>query len=113
LIAEALRYRISPGSHVEIYSSDLRRTRQTADAIGDLLGVPVIREPGLREKSYGEAEGRPQAWLDERFAPPPATGNRIHHDEGIPGAETRWTFGTRVYAAMDRILASEREHQVV
>jgi probable phosphoglycerate mutase len=112
-IGAALRARTPAGSAVELCSSDLRRTLQTARAIGAALNVPVTTDPRLREKSYGEAEGRPQAWLDERFVPPPAVGDRLHHDEGIPGAETRWSLATRVYACLDRILESAAEHQVV
>ena len=37
----------------------------------------------------------------------------MHHDEGITGAETRWAFAIRLYAAMDRILESGCEHQVI
>lgn len=112
-IGEALRARTPLGAEVELYSSDLQRALQTARVIGGLLRVDVTADRGLREKSYGEAEGRPQAWLDQRFVPPPPFGDRMHHDEGVPGSETRWSFATRVYSAMERILESDREHQVI
>ncbi|MCY0939905.1 histidine phosphatase family protein [Streptomyces antarcticus] len=103
-IARALRTEIPEGAEVELISSDLRRTRRTAQEIGGLLGVEAALDPRLREKSYGEAEGRPQEWLDKRFVPPPATGDRMGHDEGIEGAETRAEFAGRIYEAMDGIL---------
>ncbi len=112
-IGAAVRARIPGGSEVELISSDLQRAQQTAQAIGDLLHVPVTLDHCLREKSYGEAEGKPQAWLDERFIPPPPTGERMHHDEGVPGAETKWSLATRVYASVDRILESTCETQVI
>ena len=112
-IAGALRERIPAAATVEVHSSDLRRALQTAVTVAARLGVDVRTDPDLREKSYGEAEGRARAWLDERFVPPPEAGDRLHHDEGIPGSETRWTFATRAYAALDRILAGDAEHQVV
>lgn len=112
-IATRIRELVPVGVPVEVHTSDLARTVQTATAIGNRLGVVPIRSPGLREKSYGEAEGRPQAWLDARFVPPPATGGRMDHDEGIPGAETRRQFARRVYAAVDDVLASPCAHQVV
>lgn len=37
----------------------------------------------------------------------------MHHDEGVAGAETKWSFATRVYACMERILAGCAEHQVI
>ena len=92
-----------PSAGVRIVSSDLLRTRQTAEVIADALGVPVELERGLREKSYGVAEGRPQSWLDERFITPPSAGERMDHDEGIDGSETKLEWFTRVYAAMERL----------
>ncbi|MER5868385.1 histidine phosphatase family protein [Streptomyces sp. NPDC002044] len=112
-IARALRTEIPEGADVELISSDLRRTRRTAREIGGLLGVEAVLDPRLREKSYGEAEGRPQEWLDKRFVPPPATGDRMGHDEGIEGAETRAEFAARIYEAMDGILRHPYEHQVI
>lgn len=112
-IGAALRTRIPADSAVDLFSSDLQRTHQTARAIGTALGVEATLDPDLREKSYGAAEGRPQAWLDKRFVAPPAAGDRMHHHEGVEGAETRHDLGTRVYAAVERVLVSDREHQVV
>ncbi|WP_029088016.1 histidine phosphatase family protein [Brevibacterium album] len=112
-VASALRARIPDDAEAELLSSDLLRTRQTAEAIADLLAVPVRCDPRLREKSYGEAEGRPQSWLDARFLPPPTCGGRLHHDEGISGAETLAELGTRVGAAVDDLVAREAEHQIV
>ncbi|MEU3626137.1 histidine phosphatase family protein [Amycolatopsis coloradensis] len=110
-IAESLHAKVP--EDVELYSSDLRRTARTAEVIGERLGVTPVWDRRLREKSYGEAGGKPQEWLDRRFVPPPAAGERLGHDEGIPGAETKGAMAARVYAAMDSILESDREHQIV
>jgi probable phosphoglycerate mutase len=112
-IARAIAEQIPRGSTSEVYSSDLRRTQAVATEIGAALDVPVVSDRGFREKSYGEAEGRPQAWLDERFIPPPATGDRMGHHEGVVGSETKQDFATRIYAAVDRALTSEVEHTVI
>jgi probable phosphoglycerate mutase len=112
-IAEALAGRVPADAAVEVFSSDLLRARRTAEVVGKRLGVDVVLDADLREKSYGEAGGRPQAWLDERFIPPPAVGERMRHDEGVSGAETKWELAVRVYAALERILRSKVEHQVV
>ncbi|MEV0294753.1 histidine phosphatase family protein [Nocardia sp. NPDC050710] len=112
-IAAALRARIPERAEVELYSSDLQRAEQAALVIGELLHVRPVLDPRLREKSYGEAEGRPQEWLRQRFVPPPAAGERMRHDEGVPGAETMAVFARRVYAAIGDILRQDREHQIV
>jgi len=111
--AEALRDRVDAAARVALASSDLRRTRETATAIGAALGVDPVLDPRLREKSYGEAGGRPQAWLDERFVPPPAVGDRLRHHEGIIGAETRLDVAVRVYLAMTDLLAQDTDELVV
>jgi probable phosphoglycerate mutase len=112
-IARILRERIPDGAHVEVITSDLLRTRQTAEAIGEAFSLKPILEPRLREKSFGEAEGGPQAWLDERYVPPPATGDRLEYDTGVPGAETYGTVARRVYQAVDELSARPAEHQIV
>ncbi len=113
LIGQRLRDVIPGDALVEIHSSDLQRAYQTAEAIALRIGAPIQATADLREISYGDAEGRPQAWLDERFVFPPRTGNRLDHRFGIAGAETRRQFGTRIYRAMDRILASPCPYQII
>ncbi|WP_250028388.1 histidine phosphatase family protein [Paractinoplanes maris] len=109
-VAETLAVR---APQAEVHSSDLLRTRRTAEVIAAKLGTSVLLDSDLREKSFGEAGGRPQSWLDERFIPPPASGERMRHDEGLPGAETKWDLAVRVYAAVERILTSDAPHQVI
>ncbi|MDQ3527224.1 MAG: histidine phosphatase family protein, partial [Actinomycetota bacterium] len=77
-IAAAIRRLVPDGARAELFSSDLRRTAQTAQTIGTALNGGPVLLPDLREKSYGQAGGRPQAWLDERFVPPPAAGERMN-----------------------------------
>jgi probable phosphoglycerate mutase len=112
-IGQRLRQLVPEDAPTEITSSDLRRTRQTAEAIARALRTPIRTTPDLREISYGQAEGQPQSWLDAGFAHPPPAGNRLDHDVGIPGAETRRRFATRIYRAMDHILASPWPYQIV
>lgn len=114
-IAEELARRTDPRARrgVEVISSDLARAHQAATIIAERLGSELRLDADLREKSYGEAEGRPKAWLQERQIPLPDRGERLDHDEGIPGAETRLQLATRAYAAMERLLASPADTHVV
>ncbi|MFE6901305.1 histidine phosphatase family protein [Streptomyces sp. NPDC057717] len=112
-IAQALRARIPGGAGVEVFSSDLQRTSRTAEEVAELFGVKPILDRRLREKSYGEAEGKPQEWLDRRFVPPPAVGERMDHDENVKDGETKAAWAQRVYAAMDEILQSSCAHQIL
>ena len=112
-IAARLRELVPLDAEAELFSSDLQRTVQTAIPIAAALGVRPTFMHGLREKSYGVAGGRPQSWLDERFVPPPPTGERLNHDEGIAGAETKLEWVKRVYEAMHVVLARPSAHQVI
>ena len=40
-----------------IYASDLARARETAEIVGERLGLPIALEPDLREKDWGTWEG--------------------------------------------------------
>jgi 2,3-bisphosphoglycerate-dependent phosphoglycerate mutase len=112
-IAGFLRVAIPRDAVTQLVSSDLTRTAQTAAVIGAALDVEVEFDADLREKSYGVAEGRPQSWLDQRFIFPPAQGERLEHDEGIEGGETKRAWVERAHAAMARIERIDAEHRVI
>ena len=85
---------------LRLVSSDLTRTRQTADAIAETVGLPVELDERLREQHYGTAEGQPVG--THPYEPLPKTGERMHFVSG-PGVETRAAWAQRVYAATDEI----------
>ena len=110
-IASALATSVQPDA--ALYSSDLRRTAQTAAAIGEQLDLQPIWLAELREKSYGAGEGKPDAWFRERFVPPPLDGERMDHDEGLEGAETKLQWARRVYAGMEMILSDSPRQKII
>jgi len=95
----------------QIVSSDLTRTRETAEAIAARFGTDFSTTNDLREISFGPAEGKPQAWLDERFEPAP-DDDRLDF-RNSHGGETRRELATRIYRAMDAILDADGSPQVV
>lgn len=110
-IAHSLSQRVVDGKTVAIFASDLRRTRQTADVIASSLGVEPLFDADLRERSCGEAEG---ALVGEiPFVPPPAVGDRLRHDDGVPGSETKLAVATRLYRAVDRVVARGTPESIV
>lgn len=100
----------APPQATALTSSDLRRTRRTAEAIAARLDVDPLLDPGLREQSYGAAEGLPVGTID--FTPLPVAGDRIRHHDGVTGSETRLDLATRAYAALDRVIERGAEHSV-
>lgn len=113
--AEAIAARLSDlcaGQASGLISSDLLRCSETADIIGRQLKLTPRMTPDLREMSCGVAEGKPQAWLDTRRLPVPEQGG-LDDTGGIQGAETRRQTGTRIYRAMDEILADPADCQII
>jgi uncharacterized phosphatase len=55
--AHALAERLASDEIAAIYASDLARARETAEIVGARLGLPVVLEPGLRERDWGSWEG--------------------------------------------------------
>ena len=47
-----------------IYASDLARARETAEIVGERLGLPVVLDSDLREKDWGTWEGLTAAERD-------------------------------------------------
>lgn len=50
-----------------VYTSDLRRARDTATPVADLAGLTVRCDPRLRERSYGPWEGLTRAQVKAQF----------------------------------------------
>lgn len=53
-----------------LVTSDLTRARQTADVVGQVLGLTPVLEPALREQSLGSLEGLPAGELVAEATPP-------------------------------------------
>jgi probable phosphoglycerate mutase len=67
--ARRVGHALSSEELAAIYSSDLGRAHETARAIGDASGIPVVAHPGLRERRFGMFEGKTfdeirQTWPD-------------------------------------------------
>jgi isoleucyl-tRNA synthetase len=66
--ARGLAQMIANGGGVDvIISSDLTRTKQTAETVGQILNVPVEFDERLREYNFGVYNGRPSAEFDTEF----------------------------------------------
>ncbi|RWR20655.1 histidine phosphatase family protein [Microbacterium enclense] len=90
------------GRDVVVVSSDLSRAAETADTIADALGTVVTRRlPGLRERSYGEAEGMDAAGFAAAYGP--------WHAAEVPGAEAWPVVRERALAALAEVVAETPE----
>ena len=55
------------GRRMVVLTSDLFRAQQTAHAFADVLGLPVVCDRRLRERSFGEWEGLTRAEIKARL----------------------------------------------
>lgn len=88
-----------------VYTSDLRRARETAAPITARLGCVARRRPDLRERGMGAAEGRTFEDL-AREHPEAVRAYKAHEDrDAIPGMEPIAAFRARVLQAIADIAA--------
>ncbi|WP_159911710.1 histidine phosphatase family protein [Pantoea sp. 18069] len=89
----------------QIYSSDLQRAYQTAQAVAGTTGAPLAADPGLRERSFGVHEGRTFAELEAEL-PDIALRWRQRDPEFTPeGGESLVMLRDRVKATVERLAA--------
>ena len=65
-IAEKLKQELD-GRAVVLYTSDLKRAKQTADCIASRLGVVPMVRTELRERNLGRCCGKSVQWLRENL----------------------------------------------
>lgn len=90
-----------------LYSSDLRRALESAAPIAEALGLETRADPGLRERSLGDAEGSPNASLGpERSGV--RDGRVVDADAAPTGGESVRQLYDRAVSCAARILSSHR-----
>ena len=96
-----------------IYASDLSRAWDTARAVAASLGLGVLAEPRLRERAFGQFEGRTFADI-EANSPDEARRWRTRDPEFAPeGGESLIVFRQRVTAVAAELAARHPGEQVV
>jgi probable phosphoglycerate mutase len=94
-----------PGEITAIVASPLRRTRQTAAAVGAATGLPVSADAGWAEVDFGEWEGLTRAETAERW-PDELAGWEADTAVAPPGGESFDAATRRVLGALDALLTS-------
>jgi 2,3-bisphosphoglycerate-dependent phosphoglycerate mutase len=101
--AEACAVRLTHEGITHVYSSDLGRTRCTAEILNAPLKLPINFDASLRERCYGVGEGRLYAELDIEY--PELFSRERMTDENycLPNGESSAQLRARVIAALTRI----------
>jgi probable phosphoglycerate mutase len=94
-----------------LYSSDLQRTRDTAAVTAQLLQLPVIPEPGLRERNYGEYQGLTQAEIATRADYERYINRDVNFSFG--NGESLNVFSERIKTTINRLAARHVGENIV
>lgn len=95
-----------------IYSSPLKRTRQTADILAGSLNIPVIDEPRLMEIHQGDWQTRLRSEIEALY---PELFSEWETNPWMvtpPGGEHLSEVQSRVYAALDEIIRVESHSKI-
>src|ERR1700752_1336173 len=111
--AEALTERLRPHRLDAVVSSDLARALTTGRIVAEGLGVPLIREPGLREANIGEAEGLYWPEVKRRFGETLTERWFTDDDAAFPGGESGLETRTRGLLALRRFAAEQPYRRIV
>ncbi|MBQ6559203.1 MAG: histidine phosphatase family protein [Erysipelotrichaceae bacterium] len=97
------------GQDVTVYSSDLKRAKQTAAEIAKYLGTEPILRQELRERNLGKCCGKSVQWLRENMECEEKTvDDRIFSD-----AESRRDAWNRLLSFFNEIMASDEENIII
>jgi len=83
-----------------LYSSDLRRAKQTAEIIGECVGIEPIYDEDLREFNNGQAADMTVEEAQNIQLP---LSRPLVEYRPYPGAESWWEMAERVSVALDAI----------
>ena len=89
-----------------IYSSDLSRARETAEAAARALGLPLRTDAGLRERCFGIWQGHTYAEVEQRWPEQSERWRRRESDFGPAEGETLQGFYERAVATATRLAAA-------
>lgn len=89
-----------------VYSSDLARARETAQAVAAAHGLAVLDEPGLRERAFGRFEGLTFREIEERWPDESARWRARESDFAPGGGEALCDFYARCVDTATRLASA-------
>ena len=107
-IGEKLKAELD-GRKFVMYSSDLLRAKQTAENVGNYLGITPIFKSELRERNLGKCCGKSVQWLRENIEQQEKTiDDRLFSD-----AESRRDEWNRLKPFFDEIMTNDEESIII
>lgn len=107
-IGEKLKSELS-GKTFVMYSSDLKRAKQTAEYIGVNLDISPILRTELRERNLGRCCGKSIKWLRENIE----MQEKTIDDKLFSDAESRRDEWNRLKPFFDEIMSNDEENIII
>lgn len=104
-----LKEELSKDSVYVMYSSDLKRAKQTAEIVGKHLNLEPIINEALRERNLGSAVGKSVQWLRENQT----AWEKTIDDRCVPDAESRRETWKRLEPFYNDIVSSEDKNIII
>lgn len=110
--AESLAARLADEPLDLVVTSDLLRTRQTAQPLLNARAVPTLADAGWREQAFGVLEGLDAETIRQRH--PEVWTAWLRHDADLapPGGESNRQFHSRVLAALRALVAAQAGRRI-
>lgn len=96
-----------------IYASDLLRAWQTALSIADVADCPLTPHAGLRERGFGDFEGKTYAEIEATWPDLSLQWRKRVPDWAPPGGESLLTMRERVQHTVTSLAAKHLGGQIV
>lgn len=97
-----------------LYSSDLARARQTAQAIIELTALDPVVTDQLRERHYGAFQGLTYEEARARYPDDYARFSGRARDSALPGGgESLQAFNARITATLEQLAKHHRGEQIL
>jgi len=111
--AERLGRRLAGRTFAGLYTSDLKRAAETAQLVGQAIGVDATPMAELREIYLGQWEGLRTAEVAERFPEAWASWTDEPNWDLVAGGEGSAAFEARVSLALDRLFERHSQGDVL
>jgi len=115
-IGERLSQEIKNERYV-MYSSDLLRTKHTAEIIADFMGIEPLFTDVLREFNLGEAVGKSKEWARKNVVcsvwPETIDWPKTIDDKAFIGAESKREVWNRLLGFYNEIIAKREENLII
>ncbi len=109
--AQALGMRLKQHKLEAILTSDLSRSKETAEIVGRICGIPVFEDARLREAHLGQAQGKTYEEISLHFGEELLKRWRSHNlsdaDVSYPGGETGIEVINRTFLALSEFMEKD------